>query len=277
MPKVIKKKSVKKKFVQEEEVKSAALQALDTIKERQKQVIIVVAAVVALFIVIAVISLLSVSKYKEANRLEREATSYYYGEKEGESLSGDERLKKALELFGKSVTAKVTPSALALELFGKSVTAKVTPSALYYLGNSYYSLGEYENAIKEYERFISKFSNEKILLPLVYQKLALSFFKTDKNKEALDTLDRLARVEGGIFKDTALINQAKYYEGAGDQEKAMGKYRELAEGFPTSPWSAEANSKLAIETDKSSEELKEEVKEGEGKAEEKKEEEPRSE
>jgi tetratricopeptide (TPR) repeat protein len=256
MPKVIKKKSVKKKFVQEEEVKSAALQALDTIKERQKQVIIVVAAVVALFIVIAVISLLSVSKYKEANRLEREATSYYYGEKEGESLSGDERLKKALELFG------------------KSVTAKVTPSALYYLGNSYYSLGEYENAIKEYERFISKFSNEKILLPLVYQKLALSFFKTDKNKEALDTLDRLARVEGGIFKDTALINQAKYYEGAGDQEKAMGKYRELAEGFPTSPWSTEANSKIAAETAESSEELKEEVTAGEEKAEEKKEEAP---
>jgi len=259
MPKVIKKKSVKKKPGQEEEVKSAALQALDTIKERQKQVIIVVAAVVALFIVIAVISMHSISKYKEAYRLEREATGYYYGEKEGESLSGDERLKKALELFE------------------KSVTSKVTPSALYYLGNSYYSLGEYENAINEYERFASKFSNEKILLPLVYQKLASSYFKANKDKEALDTLDRLARVESGIFKDTALINQAKYFEGAGDQEKAMEKYRELAEGFPTSPWSAEANSKLASETAKTEGELKEEVQAGEEKAEEKKVEEPQAE
>jgi tetratricopeptide (TPR) repeat protein len=229
MPKVIKKKTVKKKPVEEGEVKSAAFQALEKIRERQKHVIIgvsVIAAVVALFLGT---SLYSTSNYKKAASLEREANNFYYGENINTAMPEKERLDKALELFT------------------RSTDVKVTPTNLFYLGNTYFKLKDYENAINEYNRFTTKFSSEKAILPLVYQKLASSYFKTGNNEAALEILDKLAAMEGGIFKDTALLYEARYLDGAGKKEESLEKYREIFTQFPSSPWAAEANEKVSSE------------------------------
>jgi len=229
MPKVIKKKTVKKRPVEESEVKSAALLALEKIRERQKHLIIgasVIAAVVVLFLGT---SLYSTSQYKKAHALEREAANFYYGENINTALSQKERLDKALALFI------------------SSTDVKLTPTNLFYLGNTYFKLKDYENAISAYNRFISKFSSEEAILPLVYQKLASSYFKTGKNDEALDALGELAGIDNGIFKDTALMYEARYLESAGKKEASLEKYREIFTQFPSSPWAAEANAKVSSE------------------------------
>lgn len=227
MPKIIKKRPARKKPVQENEVKSAALQALDKIKERQKQVIVAASVVIAIVILYAAFAIYSSSLSSKAYSLEKEAYKYYYGEIADKSMSDEDKWKKALELNK------------------KSVDAKATPSALFYVGNCYYNLKDYDNAIKEYSRFIDKFSSNKAILPLVYQKLSSAYFRTNQNDKALNTLGKLAGVDDGIFKDTALVLEARYYEGAGEKEKALAKYREIVSGFPVSVWSTEANSKVA--------------------------------
>lgn len=229
MPKVIKKRSARKKPVPESEVKSAALQALETIKRRQKQLIIGISIIVLIFILFLSFSLYATSRYKKAYSLQKEGSDYYYGEGVGASLSGEERQKKALELFQ------------------DSVSVKATPLALFYLGNSYLKLDDYDNAIREYNNFISKFGNQKQILPLVYQKLASAYFRSNQSDNALKTLDQLSELEGGIFKDTALILQARYYEKSEQKEKAIEIYKGIVAAFPASPWSAEASAK--IETD----------------------------
>jgi tetratricopeptide (TPR) repeat protein len=232
MPKVIKKRPVKKKPVEESEVKSAALQALEKIKERQRHLIIgvsVIAAVVALFLGT---SLYSTSKYKKAYSLERDANNFYYGENIDAVVPEKERLDKALELFI------------------RSTDVKVTPTNLFYLGNTYFRLNDYENAINEYNRFITKFKSETAILPLVYQKLASSYFKTGNNQAALETLGKLAALEGGIFKDTALMYEARYLEGAGNKDESLEKYRQIFSQFPSSPWAAEASAKVSSEETK---------------------------
>ena len=89
----------------------------------------------------------------------------------------------------------------------------------------------------------------------LYQKLAAAYIKTGQEKEALSTLGKLAGVGGGVFKDTALILEARYYEGLGKPEKGMEKYRELATQFPASPWVSEARSRIDMEEFRKSEKM----------------------
>jgi len=229
MPKIIKKKAPKKKAVQEDEVKGAALQAMDVIKKRQKEIIIGAAAITAIVILFIIISFYSTSQYKKASTLQIDANNYYYGITDAEAPD-EQRLKKAIDLYKQS-----------LEI-------KATPFALFYLGNAYFKLGDFENAKTEYNRFINDFSGDDLIVPLVYQKLASAHFKTNENDKALDAIQKLSQVQGGIFRDTALILEARYYESTGDADKAMARYKEIVDTFQTSPWSAEAASKIAADT-----------------------------
>ena len=240
MPKIIKKKIVHKKTVQEEEVKGFALDALDEVKKRQKQLItagLVVAAILAAYMTF---SMYSASVEADAVAIEKKADNYYYGEVTELSISDEERLKKALELYKGSV--------------GK----KITPTALFNLGNTYYKLGDYAGAIKQYDLFVDKFSGNEEFIPLVYQKIAASYVRMGQNDKAFEALGKLAKVKGGIFKDTALVLEARYLENAGDIAKSLEKYRELKSGFPASIWNAEAASKFAapkVETEKKTEKV----------------------
>jgi tetratricopeptide (TPR) repeat protein len=228
MPKPIKKRVTKKTVFKDTEVKDITTQILDFIEERKRQLILI-----ALIIGISIISYIVFMFYtsslsREAYSLERDAYNYYYGINlpEGIKLTAEERWNKALELYK------------------KSIEVKVTPTALFYLGNCYYRLGDYNNAIKQYGIFIDKFKDEKEMLPLVYQKLASAYFKNNQPDKAIKTLESLANFEKGIFKDTALILEARYYRATGNSEKALAKYKELVKKFPNSPWSAEAQAKI---------------------------------
>ena len=235
MPKTIKKRPAKKKPIQQDEVKSAALMALDKLKARQKYVIIGVSAAAAIILLLVIFSVYSSSTREKAYSLETEANKYYYGENIDASMSDEDKWKKAAELYR------------------KSIDLKATPSALYYLGNSYYNLEDNDNAIKEYTRFADTFSSDKGILPLVYQKLASVYFKTNQAEKALETTGRLGKLDNGIFRDTALILEARYYEGAGDKESALVKYRAIVADFPVSAWAAEAGSKISAEEAKKAE------------------------
>lgn len=227
MPKIIKKKPVKKKPAQEPEVKTAALEALDLMKQKRRQALMIVSVVAVAALILIIFKIYTSSQNQKTHALEMEATTYYYGEAPYTTLSPAERWKKALDLYK------------------RSVDVKVTPTALFYLGNCYYNLADYENAIKHYTLFADKFSSNYGLLPLVYQKLADAYFKTGKNDKALEALGNLASVKNGIFRDTALHLEAKYYEGIGDAAKAQERYKALSSEFPSSPWGPEATAKVA--------------------------------
>ena len=229
MPKIIKKKAPKKKAVQDDEVKSAAFHALDVIKDRQKAIIIGVAAISVIVILFIILSMYSTSQYKKAGSLQIDANNYYYGITDAEAPE-EQRLKKAIDLYN------------------QSLQIKTTPFALFYLGNSYFKLGDFDNAKKEYNRFIDEFSGDELILPLVYQKLASAHFKTGENDKALDAVRKLSTLNNGVFRDTALILESRYYDSAGDADKAMALYQEIFDTFPSSPWSAEAASKIASVT-----------------------------
>jgi outer membrane protein assembly factor BamD (BamD/ComL family) len=231
MPKPIKKRIVKKPTIQEDEVKSVLMKTLDAARERQKHLIIAISAVVGLIAIYIIFSIYSASSKDKAYALETDAYKYYYGIDIKENLTERERWGKALNLYK------------------QSVETKATPTARFYLGNCYYNLGDFDNAIKEYTAFINKFGGQKEIAPVVYQKLASAYLKKNNNAKAIETLDALASVNNGIFKDTALALQARHYETAGESGKAMEKYKELVQLYPASMWSAEAKAKIPKEGD----------------------------
>jgi tetratricopeptide (TPR) repeat protein len=249
MSKIIKKKVVQKKTVQDEEVAGFALDALDAAKGRQKQLIIaglVIAGVLALYMTF---SMYSSSIEADAVAIEMKANDYYYGVVVEGSITDDERLETALEIYM------------------ESVDIKVTRTALYNLGNTYYKMGDYAGAIEQYDLFVDKFSGNVEMLALVYQKIAASYVRSGQNEKAFEALRELAKIGNGIFKDTALMLEARYLESAGDTEKSLEKYVELVAEFPGSVWSGEAASKLPapkVETEVKAEEKAAEEKKEEG-------------
>ncbi len=259
MPKAIKKRVSKKTGIKEEEVKSALVRALENIKSRKKLVSgLLSGAAVAVFMVIVTFYLFSEDS-KKAYALEQEAYGYYYETNLEAPLTQEERWAKALELFK------------------ESAELKSTLSTQFYIGNSYFNLGDYDNAVVEYRKYIDQYGSKNVMLPLVYQKLASAFVKQGKSDEAFSILNELSRVNGGIFADTALVLEARLHEAGGKNEDAMSKYRELAERFPLSPWISEAKQKIKAEEEMTKEEIKEEVKEETAKPEGQTPEEPASE
>ncbi|TNF54899.1 tetratricopeptide repeat protein [bacterium] len=232
MPKPIKKKIRKKTVVREEEVTSKIQKKLNVIKERQRILVYVLSALGIAVVLVVLFMFISSSARKDAYSYEIEAYDYYYQSALSLTMTDEERWKKALELFQ------------------KSSEAKPTPSVLFFTGNCYFNLGDYENAVTAYNTFIQKFSNEELMLPLVYQKLASTYLKQGKSDDAMKTLGNLTAFKNGIFRDSALILEARHYESAGQINEALKKYDEIIKHFPTSPWASEAQARISAEEEK---------------------------
>lgn len=229
MPKSIKKRVTKKKKPDEDEVKGKALEALNLLKKKQK-ILIYALSTIGLVIIIAVtLSIYFSSVKKKAYSFEVEAYNYYNNMNLPNPVPDEQRWKTSLELFQKASDKK--PSA----------------RVQFYIGNCYFNLGDYDNAIKAYNEFLGRYKKDEIILPLVYQKLAPAYIKQGKHDEAIKTLNALAQFKNGIFKDSALIIEARLYATTGRHEEALAKYREIVHDFPLSIWAAEAGAVIEKE------------------------------
>ncbi|MBI5049572.1 MAG: tetratricopeptide repeat protein [Nitrospirae bacterium] len=225
MPKAIKKRVTKKLPVREEEVRGIVAHTIDAVKERKKFFILLSSIVGAVIVVSLVVIFYNASVTKKAYSLEQQAGNYYYGRNLKNPLPEEQRWRKALELYD------------------KSLKTKEKPLVQFYIGNCYFKLNDYNNAVKSYKAFIDKYHGEEDILPLVYQKLASSYVNTGSNDDALKTLETLKKFKNGAFKDTGLIEEARLYEAVGRTADAQKRYEELIKEFPNSVWDAEARSR----------------------------------
>jgi predicted negative regulator of RcsB-dependent stress response len=151
----------------------------------------------------------------------------YYSRPISSSISGEEQYKKALETFQ------------------KAYAAKKSPLSLFYIAACYYDLGQYDNALTTLKDFIGRYSGDEGLIPLAYQKMALTQIKKGDTAGAKKTLDNLYALKGDIYKDFALMEYGKLLEREGKSDEAKEKYEELTKRFPDSPFIDEVKAKLA--------------------------------
>lgn len=222
MPKAIKKKVLKPSKKQEDvgAVLTKARAALS-----RKNIFIAIGVALLLLVVVAGYAW-RVMNNRKAEGLFYEGYKLYYGLYQQRPLPESERFLDALENFK------------------KSFDAKGSPTSLYYMANSYYNLGKYDDAASTLLMLNLLYPDDERFVPLAYYKLVLISLKREKREDALKYLETLQSYRTGSYKDLALIESGRVLEEMGKLDEAMKNYEALVKEFSGSPFAEEARLRL---------------------------------
>lgn len=224
MPITIKKKAVTTRRQSEEELKSLVHTFSDYAYARKKKLMPIGIGILALILIIPI----------------------YVGVRSGWEREASARLSAAYGYY--SPAPGVTPDYnKALDLYRdiqkKYSSTKGGATAQYYIGNSLAALGQYPDALKEYQRFIKKYSSEKFLLGFVYQRMGYIYASLGNLAEAIHAFEQSEQIAG---PGPATVELAHLYEKGNRTDDAQKKYKMIIQKFPGTQWSFEAMSKTKI-------------------------------
>ncbi len=115
--------------------------------------------------------------------------------------------------------------------------------ARFYLANAYFQLGNYDEALKNYEDFSS---SDELLAVSRLSGIGECYEAKGMHKEAAESFEQAATK---YPKDAAtaenLNNAARNFGQAGDKEKAIELYKRLKKNFPVSSYAREADRFIA--------------------------------
>lgn len=233
MPIAIKKRS-EKKVATEEDIKEAAIDIRERLKQRQR-ILIYSAGIFVAIILVVIFLVIHVKANKErALELEYEGYKLYYEDYDAQMA----RNSAPLRFISPADRYKE-----ALEIFKKSYEKRKKPHVLLYIGNCYYKLGNYSEAIKTFKELINQFPDSKII-SLSHYKMAMAYIRKEDKDNALNVLESLLSIKDGAFHDMALMEKGKILELLGQNERAKSKYKELMDRFPESPLFSEAKIRM---------------------------------
>ncbi len=212
MPKPIKKRVVKK-TEPEEELKSGFAKFKEGLKERGqdiRKIFVISAAAILLISGFVIYSLYSKSR---ASRLFYDGYRAFY-------------VERAIPAGGYMK---------AIEALKKSYDSRPDPITLLYIADGYQKIGSFDEALKMLEEFRKKYNDNRYLMPLCYQRMAMIYKKKGLNEEALKMYEELYR-NGYTLKDLALYESAKILSELKRTEEAKIRMEQLKKEFPQSPY-----------------------------------------
>lgn len=227
MPKIIKKRIVKKAKPQEE-IETIVRSTKGLISKKQRTLLPAIAIIAGLIIlIIGGILIYWSTQTKRAKALEYNAYKTFYG------------------LYQKQPTDQTSRYQEALDKFKKAYSLRKSPYCLFYIANCYYGLGKFDDALKTLKDLNQRFPDDENFVPLSYYKIAMINLHKGDKEGAIKSLETLYNYKTGSFKDLALIESARILEGMGREEESTKKYEALVKNFPNSPFLQEARSKLS--------------------------------
>lgn len=232
MPKVIKKRVVKKPKA-EEEIKTIVRSTKDLVSEKQRVLLPLIAMIASLILIIGGVMIYKSLQGRKAGLLEYDAYKTFYGLYQRQPGNMTERYQQALEKFK------------------KAYTIRKSPFSLFYMANCYYALGRFDEAMKTLQELNRRFPDDENFVPLSYYKMAMISLRKGDNEAAIKSLETLYNYKTGSFKDLALIESARILESMGKKEESFKRYEELAKTFPNSPFIEEAKARIGSKVDQS--------------------------
>ncbi len=214
MPRPIKKRIVKK-AESEEDLKSGIARFKEGIKEKSQNLKNII--IISLVVVLLGGAFLTYNFYSRsrAERLFYEGYNALYMERAG--INPVERYRTGLE---------------ALK---KAYDMKPEPLTLLYISDGYLRLGYLDEALQSLQEFQKRYSNNRYLMPLCYQRMALIYKRKGLSDEALKVYDELYR-NGYTLRDLALYESARILQDMKRLEEASKKIELLKKDFPMSPY-----------------------------------------
>lgn len=199
---------------------------IDDFKERiqsKQKTLVYIAMGVVLLIVIVVGGMIFVNiNNQKAKEYEAEGYKYFY------SATKD----NASDYYSK-----------ALELFKKAYDSKKTAYSLLYIATCYEKLGRFDDAIKSLDELVKNF-NDAETLSIGYNKLSAIYIKKGEPQKAIDSLDNITKLKGGVLQDFAYLQSALLLETIGKPDDAKLRYKNLTDKHPNSPFVFLAKKKL---------------------------------
>jgi len=111
----------------------------------------------------------------------------------------------------------------------------------YYIGNCLVNLGRIDEALKEYQVFVDKYSRDKFLLGLVYQRIGYAYLVLGKQNDAQKAFEHAETITG---PGVATVELAKLFEAAGNMPEAEKKYNVVMEKMGGTSWGMDAMGKV---------------------------------
>jgi tetratricopeptide (TPR) repeat protein len=221
MPK-IKKRSAGIKIDQEQEIVTLAHKVSHLMEGYQKPLQAVAVLIAVMIVLYAGYSIVRSNQDDKAGPLVAAAYEQY---NPSSGAGGD--VRKALDLF-RDVQKK----------YSGTMNGAI---AQYYVGNCLMNLGQTEEALKEYQTFADKYSGDKYLLSLVYQRMGYAYRGLGKQDEALKAFEKSDSLNG---PGLATIELARMYEAKGNMPESQKKYKAILDDLGGTAWGMEAMGKV---------------------------------
>jgi len=219
---IIKKKGYTTTKQPEQEILSIAHTISSFVSSYKKQFMITLSSLAALLAIIAGYWLIKYMDEQKAAPLVATAYEYY-----SPTAGTNADYVKAISLF-RDVQKKY-PGTMSGAI------------AQYYIGNCLVGLDRPEEALKEYQTFITKYSGDKLLLGLVYQRMGYVYYALGKQADAVKSFEQSESLMG---PGPATVELARLYEASGNVQEAQKRYKTIAEKLAGTTWGVEATGKI---------------------------------
>lgn len=208
--------------------------------ERNRQGVLIGALVAVLAVAAVGGSLWYEARQDEAAaEIYRQATQLVLDRPADNPAKAEEHLKQAIALYRRLI-----------EQYPRSPSAQL---GLFQLGNALTQINDIKGAIEAYSKFVATYGTNKVLLGLVYQRLAYAHLLDGDREAAAKALLNVVGLPGTLNKDHALFELGKLEESLGRPEGALAHYQNLLKVFPNSPLAGEATVRMkALEAKKTS-------------------------
>jgi tetratricopeptide (TPR) repeat protein len=138
----------------------------------------------------------------------------------------EENLKQAIVLYRRLV-----------EQYPRSRSAQI---GLFQLGNVSAQVNDVKGAIEAYSKYVATYGTNKMMLGLVYQRLAYAHLLNGDREAAVKAFLNVVGLPGTLNKDHVLFELGKLEESLSRPEGALAHYQDLVKVFPNSPFAGEA-------------------------------------
>ena len=165
-----------------------------------------------------------------ATDLHRQAVQVTFDRPANNPAKAEENLKQAIALYRRVV-----------EEYPRSRSAQL---ALFQLGNALVQVNDVKGGIEAYNKYVATYGTNKLMLGLVYQRLAYAHLLNGDREAAVKALLNVVGLPGTLNKDHVLYELGRLEEGLSRPEGALVHYQNLVKVFPNSPFAGEATVRM---------------------------------
>jgi tetratricopeptide (TPR) repeat protein len=169
---------------------------------------------------------------RKAHDLEREATLHFLMRPLNDPQKVEANMKEAIALYQKVTEEYPSTSSAPLAWFG--------------LGNAFLETNQIDAAIDAYQKLISTYGSNTMLVDLARQKLGYAYQLKNDPAQAAQAYLAVLNNPAALNRDQALYELARLDEGQGRFDEALSRYQELVKSFPNSPLASEATIRQKI-------------------------------